>query len=451
LKKGFLILLAGLRPVKSQQVLEILQNKTEGIFMSKPWQMLKETDFQVYQLIENELKRQNEGLELIASENFAPMDLIAAVGNPLTNKYAEGLPGKRYYGGCEEVDKLESLAIERVCKLFGSQFANVQPHSGAQANAAVYLSLLQAGDKVLGLDLSHGGHLTHGSSVNFSGILYQTSFYQLNEQTETIDYDQVRKQAHDIRPKMIIAGASAYPRLIDFAKFRSIADEVGAYLFVDMAHIAGLVAAGVHPSPLTHAHVVTSTTHKTLRGPRGGIILWNDPNLTVKLNKGVFPGTQGGPLEHIIAGKAICFKKALEPSFVEYQKQVLANAQELAKGLMDAGFRLVSGGTDNHLLLINLSEGEVSGKDFEDALGRVSITVNKNTVPKEKRSPFVTSGIRVGTPALTSRGMRLQEMRSIASIFLDVYKHLKDEEELKNIRKRVLHIASSFPLYPEWC
>lgn len=418
--------------------------------MFKPWQALKESDSEVYELIEKELKRQNEGLEMIASENFASADLIAAMGNPLTNKYAEGLPGKRYYGGCEEVDKLEALAIERACKLFGSRFANVQPHSGAQANAAMYLALLQTGDKILGLDLSHGGHLTHGSSVNFSGILYHSSFYQVDEKTETIDYDQVRKIAHSIRPKLIIAGASAYPRVIDFHEFRRIADEVNALLCVDMAHIAGLVAAGVHPSPVPHAHVVSSTTHKTLRGPRGGILLWNDESLTAKLNKGVFPGTQGGPLEHIIAAKALCFKKASEPEFIKYQKNVVANATTLAKSLVDFGFRLVSGGTDNHLILINLSDTEVSGKDFEEALGRVAITVNKNTVPNEKRSPFVTSGVRIGTPALTTRGMDLEDMKSIAAIFKDVFENLNNGSELEKIRRRVLDMASRFPLYPEW-
>ncbi len=418
--------------------------------MSKPWQALKESDFEIYTLIENELKRQNEGLELIASENFAPLDLIASCGNPLTNKYAEGLPGKRYYGGCGEVDKLEALAISRACSLFGSRFANVQPHSGAQANSAVYLALLNPGDKVLGLDLSHGGHLTHGSSVNFSGILYQASFYQLNKETEVIDYDQVRKVAKNVQPKVIIAGASAYPRIIDFKEFRRIADEVNALLFVDMAHIAGLVAAGVHPSPIPHAHVVSSTTHKTLRGPRGGLILWNDDALTPKINKGVFPGTQGGPLEHIIAAKAVCFKNAAESKFIEYQKQVLENAQYLANALVERGFRLVSGGTDNHLMLINLSETEVSGKDFEEALGKVAITVNKNTVPNEKRSPFVTSGIRVGTPALTSRGMGTHEMNFIADVFKDVFLNWQNEAELTNIRNKVMAIAAKFPLYSEW-
>jgi glycine hydroxymethyltransferase len=422
----------------------------KGRMMLKPWQALKESDLEVYSLIESELKRQNEGLELIASENFASEDVIVTAGNPLTNKYAEGLPGKRYYGGCEEVDKLEALAVNRVCKLFGSRFANVQPHSGAQANAAVYLGLLQAGDNVLGLDLSHGGHLTHGSPVNFSGILYNASFYRLNEKTETIDYDQVRSLAHSIRPKLIIAGASAYPRTIDFAAFRQIADEVNAILFVDMAHIAGLVAAGLHPSPIPHAHVVSSTTHKTLRGPRGGMILWSDESLSAKINKGVFPGTQGGPLEHIIAAKAVCFKEAADPSFVSYQKSVLANAQTLAKGLTDFGFRLVSGGTDNHLMLINLADTDVSGKEFEEALGKVAITVNKNTVPNEKRSPFVTSGVRVGTPALTSRGMGTEEMKAIAAIFKDVFGNLKNEGDLEKIRSRVLAVASKFPLYADW-
>lgn len=418
--------------------------------MFKPWQVLKETDLEVYQLIEKELKRQNEGLELIASENFAASDVISTAGNPMTNKYAEGLPGKRYYGGCEEVDKLESLAIERVTALFGAKFANVQPHSGAQANASVYLSLLQPGDSVLGLDLSHGGHLTHGSPVNFSGLLYKASFYHLDEKTQTIDYNAVRKQAHLVKPKMIIAGASAYPRKIDFEQFRQIADEVGAYLMVDMAHIAGLVAAGLHPNPVPHAHVVTSTTHKTLRGPRGGIILWNDENLTAKMNKGVFPGTQGGPLEHIIAAKAVSFKKASEPSFKDYQKQVISNAHQLATSLISNGFRLVSGGTDNHLMLIDLSDTDVSGKEFEEALGKVCITVNKNTVPNEKRSPFVTSGLRVGTPAVTSRGMKTAEMIRIAELFHKVFKNLKNETSLLNTKKEVLELASSFPLYPEW-
>ncbi len=418
--------------------------------MFKPWQYIKNSDPEIYTLIENELRRQNEGLELIASENFADLDTLAVMGNPLNNKYAEGLPGKRYYGGCHEVDKVESLAIERVCQLFGAKFANVQPHSGAQANAAAYLALLKAGDQILGLDLSHGGHLTHGSSVNFSGILYKTAFYQVTEDTETINYDKVHQIAKEVRPKLIIAGASAYPRTIDFAAFRRIADEVGALLLVDMAHIAGLVAAGLHPSPIPHAHVVTTTTHKTLRGPRGGVILWSDESLTAKLNKAVFPGSQGGPLEHIIAAKAVCFKKALDPSFTRYQQEVLHNAKTLSLQLLDKGFRLVSGGTDNHLMLIDLSKTDVSGKDFEEALEKVAITVNKNTVPKEKRSPFVTSGVRIGTPALTSRGMGPAEMKTIADVFHEVFTHRQDDKALGEIRKKVLKIASSFPLYPQW-
>lgn len=418
--------------------------------MFKPWQFVKDSDPEIYSLIEKELHRQNEGLELIASENFADLDTLAVMGSPLNNKYAEGLPGKRYYGGCQEVDKVENLAIERVCKLFGAKFANVQPHSGAQANAAAYLALLNAGDQILGLDLSHGGHLTHGSAVNFSGILYKTAFYQVSEESETINYDKVLQIAREVRPKLIIAGASAYPRTIDFAAFRRIADEVGAILLVDMAHIAGLVAAGVHPSPVPHAHVVTTTTHKTLRGPRGGVILWNDESLTAKINKAVFPGSQGGPLEHVIAAKALCFKKALEPSFTKYQQEVVRNAKALSLGLLEKGFRLVSGGTDNHLMLIDLSQTEISGKDFEEALGKVDITVNKNTVPKEKRSPFVTSGVRIGTPALTSRGMGTTEMKLIADIFDEVLKHRQDDKALAEIRKKVLKIASSYPLYPHW-
>ncbi len=416
----------------------------------KPWDLLKASDPEIYTMIQSELKRQNEGLELIASENFAPMDVISAMGSPLTNKYAEGLPGKRYYGGCQEIDKLEALAIQRACTLFGSRFANVQPHSGAQANAAAYLALLQPGDQILGLDLSHGGHLTHGSAVNFSGLLYRSSFYQVEEGSETISYDKVRATAKELRPKMIIAGASAYPRLLDFAEFRKIADEVNALLLVDMAHIAGLVAAGVHPSPIPHAHVTTSTTHKTLRGPRGGMILWNDENLSAKINKGVFPGTQGGPLEHVIAAKAVCFKRAAEPAFASYQKKVVENAKFLAEAFVQHGFRLVSGGTDNHLMLINLSQTDVSGKDFEEALDRVAVTVNKNTVPQEKRSPFVTSGVRIGTPAITTRGMGSKEMKEIAAIFADVFRNVRDPAALDKIRPKVLSLAASFPLYPEW-
>jgi len=417
---------------------------------TRPWDILAKTDPEIYRIIDAELSRQRTGLELIASENFASAAVIATMGNPLTNKYAEGLPHKRYYGGCEEVDRVEDLAIERACRLFQAKFANVQPHSGAQANAAAYLALVPAGGRVLGLDLSHGGHLTHGSKVNFSGLLYESHFYGLNPDSETIDYDLVRAKAKEVKPAMILAGASAYARAIDFKKFRDIADEVGAYLMVDMAHIAGLVAAGEHQSPLPHAHVVTTTTHKTLRGPRGGLILWNDESLTPKLNKAVFPGTQGGPLEHIIAAKAVCFNEALSPSFRDYQKQVVANAKALAGDLVKRGFHLVSGGTDNHLMLIDLSKTDVSGKQLEEALGKVAITVNKNTVPKEKRSPFVTSGIRVGTPAVTSRGMMVNDMLLIGELIHETFKGITDESTLAGIRRRVEALAEKFPLYREW-
>jgi glycine hydroxymethyltransferase len=416
----------------------------------RPWDILKTADKEIYDLIQSEMGRQKHGLELIASENFSSRAVIAAMGNVLTNKYAEGLPGKRYYGGCQVVDRVEEIAISRACQLFGAKFANVQPHSGAQANAAVYLALLNGGDKVLGLDLSHGGHLTHGSKVNFSGILYESHFYGLDPATETINYDDVLKVAREIKPKMIIAGASAYARALDFKRFREIADDVGAYLIVDMAHIAGLVAAGEHQSPVPHAHVTTSTTHKTLRGPRGGIILWNDETLTAKINKSVFPGIQGGPLEHIIAAKAVCFKEALDPSFKAYQKQVVANAKALAKTLTTKGIKLVSGGTDNHLMLLDLSGTEITGKQLEEALGKVEITVNKNTVPKEKRSPFVTSGVRIGTPAITSRGLGLPQMEILGDLIHRVVKNIDNPGELDNIRREVLALAEKFPLYPEW-
>lgn len=418
--------------------------------MQKPWELVKQTDPDVYQLIEEEFDRQAAGLELIASENFASPQTIACMGNIMTNKYAEGRPSKRYYGGCEVVDKLESLAIDRVCSLFGARFANVQPHSGAQANAAVLLALTEAGDRILGMDLSHGGHLTHGSKVNFSGRLYDSYFYTLDEQTERLDMEQVRSRAKEVKPKVIIAGASAYARQIDFKAFREIADEVGAYLMVDMAHIAGLVAAGLHPSPIPHAHVITSTTHKTLRGPRGGIILWNDESLSVEINKGVFPGTQGGPLEHIICAKAICFKEAASDEFKTYQKQVLANTKALGDELCKRGFKLVSGGSDNHLLLLDLSETEITGKLFEEALGKAEITVNKNTVPKEKRSPFVTSGIRIGTPAITSRGLKEVHMTEIADVMKMVFDHPEDQNVLASAAVRVRELSASFPLYPEW-
>lgn len=427
--------------------------------MIKPWQILKENDSQVFDLIESELKRQKHGLEMIASENFASQAVIATMGNICTNKYAEGLPGKRYYGGCSEVDKLEQLAIDRACKLFNAKFANVQPHSGASANQAVFQAFMKPGERILGLDLSHGGHLTHGSKVNFSGANYESHFYTLDPETERINMDAVRTKVHEIKPKMIIAGASAYPRLIDFQGFRKIADEVGAILLVDMAHIAGLVAAGLHPHPLPHAHIVTTTTHKTLRGPRGGIILWNDESLTAALNKGVFPGTQGGPLEHIIAAKAVSFHEASQPSFVAYQKAVLANSVAFADALKNKGFELVSGGSDNHLVLLNLSKTSVSGKAMEEALGLVEITVNKNTVPNETRSPFVTSGVRFGTPALTTRGLNEADMRKIAGWVRDVFENLEKNPDMPTaervkslalIKGAVQDMARSYPLYPSW-
>ena len=416
----------------------------------KPWQPLASADPEIFGLIEAELVRQTEGLELIASENFASAAVVACMGNVLTNKYAEGLPSKRYYGGCGVVDQVENLAIARAKQLFEANFANVQPHSGAQANAAVYLALCKPGDRVLGLDLSHGGHLTHGSKVNFSGLLYDSHFYTLDPKSELIDFDDVRNKAHDLKPKLIVAGASAYPRAINFEEFRKIADEVGAYLFVDMAHIAGLVAAKLHLSPLPYAHVVTSTTHKTLRGPRGGIILWNDEKFTKDLNKAVFPGIQGGPLEHVIAAKAVCFKEALDPSFHDYQLEVVRNAAHLAKKLQEHGFRLVSGGTDNHLMLLNLNDTDVSGKQLEEALGKISITVNKNTVPNEKRSPFVTSGVRIGTPAVTTRGLRKPEMEQIAHWVKDAYDNITNDAKLADVRKAVETLAHKFPLYPGW-
>ena len=427
--------------------------------MQKPWQQVKEADSEIFNLIESELTRQKDGLEMIASENFASMAVIAAMGNICTNKYAEGLPAKRYYGGCSEVDKIEKIAIERACQVFGAKFANVQPHSGASANQAVFQAFLKPGDRILGLDLSHGGHLTHGSKVNFSGANYDSHFYGLDAETQRINMDAVRTKAWEVKPKMIMAGASAYARQLDFASFRRIADEVGALLMVDMAHIAGLVAAGLHPNPVPYADVVTTTTHKTLRGPRGGLILWNNEAHTALLNKGVFPGTQGGPLMHVIAAKAVCFKEALLPSFKAYQKEVILNAQSFASELVSLGFRLVSGGTDNHLVLLDLSNTPVSGKALEEALGIVEITVNKNTVPNETRSPFVTSGVRFGTPALTSRGFNAENMREIARIIKEVFTSLDQFPEMPSadrasalapLKARVKILANKYPLYPAW-
>jgi glycine hydroxymethyltransferase len=396
--------------------------------------------------IAREVTRQMTGLELIASENFTSTAVRQAMGSVMTHKYAEGYPGKRYYGGCEFVDQVEDLARDRAKKIFGCEYVNVQPHSGSQANMAVYFAALKPGDTVLGMDLSHGGHLTHGSPVNFSGKLFDIHFYGVDPETKTINYDNVLKIAKECKPKMIIAGASAYPRIIDFARFRQIADEVGAVLMVDMAHIAGLIAAGVHPSCIEHAHYTTTTTHKTLRGPRGGMILSSEENGKA-LNSNIFPGIQGGPLMHVIAAKAVAFGEALSPSYIEYQKQVVANAAALAKNLMDAGFDLVSGGTDNHLMMVDLTNKDITGKDAEIALDAAGITVNKNTIPFETRSPFVTSGIRIGTPALTTRGMKEKEMEKIASWITAGIGSIGNETKLAGIRKEIADFAKDFPLF----
>jgi glycine hydroxymethyltransferase len=411
-----------------------------------PGEALRDGDPEIAGLIEEEIARQNEGIELIASENFVSPAVLEAMGSPLTNKYAEGLPGKRYYGGCEVVDKVEQLAIDRAKQLFGADHANVQPHSGAQANAAVFLAFLKPGDTFLGMDLSQGGHLTHGSPVNFSGLLYKAVSYGLNDDGY-IDLDAVRSQARTHRPKMIIAGYSAYPRVIDFAAFAEIAKEVGAVFMVDMAHFAGLSATGVYPSPVPHADVVTTTTHKTLRGPRGGMILCKAEHAAA-VNKATFPGTQGGPLEHVIAAKAVAFKEALDPSFALYTRQVVANARALAKGLVSRGYQLVSGGTDNHLMLVDLRSKGLTGKAAEKALDLAAITVNKNTVPKETQSPFVTSGIRIGTPAVTTRGMRESEMERIADLIDQVLMSAEDVSVAARVKDEVRALANAFPLYP---
>jgi len=417
------------------------------------WEHLKAVDPEVYDVVIGELNRQEYGLELIASENFASPAVIEAMGSVLTNKYAEGYPRRRYYGGCEWVDKAEDLARARAKELFKVKYANVQPHSGSQANMAAYLAVAQPGDVLMGMSLSHGGHLTHGASVNFSGRLFNVVLYGVDPETEVIDYDMVRKIALESKPKIIVAGGSAYARIIDFKRFREIADEVGAYLVVDMAHFAGLVAAGIYPNPAEHAHIVTSTTHKTLRGPRGGLILTNDETIYKAINKSVFPGTQGGPLMHIIAAKAVCFKEAMTPSFVEYQKQIVRNAEHLAKSLADLGLRIVSGGTDTHLFLVDLNPVNVTGKAAEKALEKCRITVNKNTIPKETRSPFVASGIRIGTPAVTTRGMKETEMEQIASLIHRVITNVTDEEgNIKdNVQAEVVmevkKLCERFPLY----
>ena len=400
-------------------------------------------DPEVSAAMEKELARQRRNLELIASENIVSPAVMAAMGSVLTNKYAEGLPHKRYYGGCEYVDVVEEIAIDRAKKLFGAKFANVQPHSGAQANTAVYFALLQPGDTVLGMSLAHGGHLTHGSPVNISGKYFNFVSYGLGDD-ETIDYDKVAALAKEHKPKMIVAGASAYPRIIDFPKLAEIAKSVGAYLMVDMAHIAGLVAAGVHPSPVPYADITTTTTHKTLRGPRGGLILCNDEELAKKINKAVFPGTQGGPLMHVIAGKAVCFGEAMKPEFKEYGKHIVENAQALAKGLVQRGFNLVSGGTDNHLMLVDLRPFSITGKELEHRLDEVYITVNKNAIPNDPEKPFVTSGIRVGTPAVTTRGLGVAEMDQIAEC---MYLTATQFDKANEIREMVTAICKQYPLY----
>lgn len=409
---------------------------------------LAASDPEIFKIIKLEQARQEDGLELIASENYASPAVMQAQGSILTNKYAEGLPHKRYYGGCEFVDLAENLAIERLTKLFNAKFANVQPHSGSQANMGAYFSMLEVGDSILGMNLAEGGHLTHGSPVNFSGKLFKFSSYGLNPATERLDYDMIRDQAKSLKPKLIVAGASAYAREIDFKIFRSIADEVGALLMVDMAHIAGLVAAKIHNSPIDYAHVTTSTTHKTLRGPRGGIILTNEEELFKKINSNIFPGIQGGPLEHVIAAKAVAFKEALEPSFVTYQKQVVTNSKILAASLMEKGINLVTDGTDNHLVLLKTDSVGLSGKEAEKALEYAGITCNKNMIPQDKRSPFVTSGVRLGTPAITTRGLKENHMHILAGWIHDALKNSTNEEALKKIKMQVLELCKSYPVYP---
>ncbi|MCT7948908.1 serine hydroxymethyltransferase [Ancylothrix sp. C2] len=410
--------------------------------------ILSLTDPAVAGFIQKELKRQRDHLELIASENFTSPAVMAAQGSVLTNKYAEGLPGKRYYGGCEYIDEIEQLAIDRAKQLFGAAHANVQPHSGAQANFAVFLSLLEPGDTIMGMDLSHGGHLTHGSPVNVSGKWFKVVQYGVSQQTEQLDYDQVREIAQKHKPKLIVCGYSAYPRIIQFDKFREIADEIGAYLMADIAHIAGLVATGHHPNPINHCHVVTTTTHKTLRGPRGGLILTNDPELGKKFDKAVFPGTQGGPLEHVIAGKAVAFGEALKPEFKAYSAQVIENARALAGQLQKRGFKIVSGGTDNHLMLVDLRSMGMTGKQADQLVSGVNITANKNSVPFDPESPFVTSGLRLGSPAMTSRGMGVPEFTEIANIIADRLLNPEDENVAAECRRRVAALCERFPLYP---
>ena len=410
--------------------------------------MLEEFDPEISEAVKGELEREAYTLEMIASENFVSKAVMEALGSVLTNKYAEGYPGKRYYGGCEHVDIAENLAIERAKKLFNAEHANVQPHSGSQANMAVYHTLLQPGDTILGMDLSHGGHLTHGCPVNFSGYTYQVVAYGVNRDTELIDYEQVLGLAKEHRPKLIIVGGSAYPRVIDALKFREIADEVGARIMTDIAHPAGLVAAGLYPSPIPYSEFVTTTTHKTLRGPRGGMILCKE-EYAKDVNKKIFPGIQGGPLMHVIAAKAVAFKEALDPNFISYQKQVISNAKHLSECLASAGFKIVSGGTDTHLILVDLSNKNITGKAAEEALDLAGITVNKNTVPFETRSPFVTSGIRIGTPALTTRGMKNREMGMIADMIVQTMEHIDEPAFHNKTRENIRAFCEQFPLYAE--
>ena len=409
---------------------------------------IEEFDAELFRAIEDEERRQEEHIELIASENYASPRVMEAQGSVLTNKYAEGYPGKRYYGGCEYVDVAEQLALERARELFAADYANVQPHSGSQANAAVYLALLEAGDTILGMDLSAGGHLTHGASVNFSGKLFNAVQYGVNEETGLLDYDAVAALAEQHKPRMIIAGFSAYSRIIEWQRFRDIADSVGAYLVVDMAHVAGLVAAGLYPSPVPFADAVTTTTHKTLRGPRGGLILAREnPDLTKKFNSLVFPGTQGGPLMHVIAAKAVAFKEAMSDEFSAYQRRVLANAKAMAETLSKRGYSIVSGGTDNHLMLVSLVKQGVTGKDADAALGRANITVNKNTVPNDPRSPFVTSGLRLGTPAITTRGFGVEETETLSHWIADVLEDVENDVMIRRVRDQVIDLCRRFPVY----
>ncbi len=406
-------------------------------------------DDELWAAIKAEEQRQEDHIELIASENYTSRRVMQAQGSVLTNKYAEGYPGKRYYGGCEHVDVVEQLAIDRACELFSADYANVQPHSGSQANAAVYMALLQPGDTILGMSLAHGGHLTHGAKVSFSGKIYNAVQYGLDPSTGEIDYAQVESLAREHRPKMIVAGFSAYSRVVDWLTFREIADSVGAYLFVDMAHVAGLVATGCYPSPVAIADITTTTTHKTLRGPRGGLILAKkNEEIEKRINSMVFPGSQGGPLMHVIAAKAVSFKEALEPGFSEYQRQVVTNARAMARRMQDRGYEIVSGGTDNHLFLVDLIAKGITGKDADAALGAANITVNKNSVPNDPRSPFVTSGIRVGTPAVTTRGFGKTEVEQLADWMCDILDDVNDQQALERVRQQVVEICRRFPVYP---